>query len=95
MSKLQKARSVLAQFLSRYILLYSGFTVLLLIAGGLISIKVFPEAALAGYVMITIATISQALSDFAQNLISAEQERQEKERDEEQSELIDRLDEEQ
>lgn len=89
--KLEKFRSKLAQFLAKYIVAYSGFTVLLLIIGAAISFKVFPEQGTAAFVMITAASITSALADFAANLISAEQEKQEKKRDKEQSELIDKV----
>lgn len=91
---MQKFRSSLARFLSKYIVLYSGISVLFLFAGAVFSWIVFPDAGFAAFVMISAASITQALADFAANLISAEQERTEKERDRKQNEMIDKLDDE-
>lgn len=43
---------------------------------------------MASFVMVTLSGLSSLVSDFAQNLISAEEARAEKERDEKQNKII-------
>lgn len=87
-------RAKLAKFLAKYIVVYSGIAVLLFILGAIISFIVFPDGGMAAFVMVTLSGLSSLLADFAQNLISAEEERAEKERDKKQDQMIDKLDDE-
>lgn len=91
-NKHHEFRTKLAKFLSKYIVMYSGLAVVLFFIGAVISFFAFPDAGMAAFVMVTLSGLSSLISDFAQNLISAEAERTEKERDKKQDEMIDKLD---
>lgn len=92
MAKMDHLRSKTAQFLSKYILWYSGGAAFLFLVGGIVSLFLFPNEGIASFVMIMVSGFLNQITEFGNNLISAENERKEKERDEEQNRLIDGLD---
>lgn len=70
---LEKHRSKVAHFITKHMVFYSGCALVLQIIAIPISLAVFPDGNAAVFVLVALAGVSAALSDFANNIVQAEE----------------------